>query len=277
MATVTKELATHYGINIPILTPQTLKAEARAMVQELKPDLLVCFAYGKIFGPLFMELFPLGGINLHPSLLPKYRGCAPIPAAILNMESCTGVSVQKIAQQMDSGNILSQIEISLDGTENADLLLEKAATIGAKQLVEIVNQIADSGCVPEGIVQDHSLATYSSQLCKEDGLLNWQLSAKELDAKIRAFSSWPGTYTYAKGTMLKIHQATLCQSSSENSEQNKPGLVIGTDKKIGILVQTGSGIIALQKLQWQAKKTVTWNDFLNGSRDFLGTCLGDNK
>lgn len=142
------------GIGIPVLEPEKLTAEVREAVAQLQPDILVCFAYGKIFGPKFMALFPQGGINIHPSLLPKYRGCAPVPAAILNQESETGVSIQRIAQEMDTGNILCQKVISLNGTENSQTLLEKASFLGAEMVAEVLENIS-CGKVTE-IEQDNS-------------------------------------------------------------------------------------------------------------------------
>ncbi len=274
VALVSEEISTKYGTNIPILTPEKLDEQARTQVKELQPDFLVCFAYGHIFGPKFMELFALGGVNLHPSLLPKYRGCAPVPAAILNQEKKTGVSVQKIAQQMDSGNILCQTEIQLDGTETAGMLLEKTAQIGADQLARIVLKTSESMQVPQGTPQDDKQATYSSMLRKEDGLIDWNKSAKEIDAQVRAFNPWPGAYTIANNLTLKIHETSLYKSQDDNFQDILPGTVIKADKQFGVLVQTGNGVLCIQKLQWQAKKAVNWKEFINGSRNFCGTILG---
>ena len=161
---------------IPVLEPEKLDAELREKVLALNPDILVCFAYGKIFGPKFMALFPLGGINLHPSLLPKYRGCAPVPAAILNQETETGITVQKLALEMDSGDILLQTKIPLDFTETSESLLNKAAAMGGELLFKVLNCIKTGGgqCTP----QDSSQATYCEMLKKEDGLIDWSKSAK---------------------------------------------------------------------------------------------------
>ena len=268
------------GLNIPVFTPEKLDADIRNKISEVKPDLLICFAYGKLFGPKFMELFSLGGINIHPSLLPKYRGCAPVPAAILNMDCETGVSIQKIAQQMDTGNILAQELISLDGTETADSLLIKSSEIGGTLLLNLIKQIIDNNKVPEGIPQDEAKSSYSKMLKKEDGCINWNSSAKEIDALIRAFSPWPGSFTCVNDIQLKILEAHIyTKNLDENiianmSEAKKNGTVIGVDKKEGILFQTGNGILCVTKLQWQAKKAVNWNDFINGSRNFIGTCCG---
>lgn len=278
VAQTAKKLQEDLGIDLPILCPEKLDAIAREAVAALKPDLLVCFAYGKIFGPKFLSLFPMGGINLHPSLLPLYRGCAPIPAAILDQRPETGVTVQKIALEMDSGNILSQRVLPLKGTETADSLLLQAAEIGSQQLEEVIREAAKLGSLPEGIPQDGTKATYCQMLKKEEGCICWKDSAAAIDAKIRAFTPWPGAFTLAQGTTLKIHQAAVYTKAlpphiaSAYSKPVEPGTVLGTDKTAGILVQTGDGILCITNLQWQAKKAMNWKDFINGSASFTGCC-----
>ncbi len=274
VASATEELSASFGINIPVLTPEKLNQDARDKIQQLNPDLLVCFAYGKIFGPKFMSLFKFGGINLHPSLLPKYRGCAPVPAAILNQESTTGVTVQKVALQMDSGDILSQIEINLDGTEDSESLLLKSAEIGANQIVDIVLKIAETHQIPEGQAQNESQASYCTMLRKEDGLIDWNHSAKEIDAQIRAFNPWPGAFTYFNGLSLKIQEAFATDSINIPSDNTELGQVIGSEKGKGIYIKTGNGFLCVKRLQLQAKKSVNWNEFINGSRNFCGAILG---
>lgn len=282
VAQAAQKLETELGRSIPVLTPEKLDAAARDAVAELQPDLLVCFAYGKIFGPKFLSLFPLGGINLHPSLLPLYRGCAPIPAAILDQQAETGVSVQKLALEMDSGNILSQITLPLTGTETADSLLLQAAEIGGKQLEDVILHAAQAGSLSEGIPQDGSKATYCQMMKKEEGCICWNDSAAAIDAKIRAFTPWPGAFTGALGTTLKIHQAKVYQQElpahirSAYPEAPVPGTVLGMDKAHGILVQTGDGILCITNLQWQAKKAMSWKDFMNGSPNFAGCCCSSN-
>ena len=278
-----EKLSAESGRIIPVLTPQKLDAAARDAVAELRPDLLVCFAYGKIFGPKFLSLFPLGGINLHPSLLPLYRGCAPIPAAILDRQAQTGVTVQKIALEMDSGNILSQVSLPLDGTETADSLLVQAAEIGGRQLEAVVLQAAQSGALPEGTPQDGSKATYCQMMKKEEGCICWNDSAAAIDAKIRAFTPWPGAFTCAQETTLKIHQAKVYAKElpvhirSAYPEPPAAGTVLGVDRAEGILVQTGEGILCVTNLQWQAKKAMNWRDFMNGSPGFAGCCCVGNS
>lgn len=254
-------------LGIPVITPEKLNAEAREQVSAYAPDLLVCFAYGRIFGPKFMALFPKGGINYHPSLLPLYRGCAPVPAAIWNREAETGFTVQKVAQEMDSGDILMQQKYTMNGTETADSLLHTAAEAGAPMLKDVILRIQAG--TAEGIPQDSSKATYCSMMSKEDGEINWNDSATAIDAVIRACTPWPGAWTTVNGTVLKILEASIYKG--QQTFDCSPGTAAGTDKAQGILFQTGDGILAVKTLQWQAKKAMPFKDFLNGSRNFPGS------
>jgi methionyl-tRNA formyltransferase len=259
---------------IPCLEPEKLDSGCRGTITALKPDLLVCFAFGKIFGPKFMALFPLGGVNLHPSLLPKYRGASPVPAAILNRDAATGITVQRLVAEMDSGDILQQQRILLTGTETAASLLDTAAREGALMLVKTLEAAADAGSLPVGTPQNHLDATYCVQLTREDGKIDWAKSAVEIDAQVRAFEPWPGAFTLFNGEGLKIRQGSIFSPDNGAGLPPPPGTVLGIDKGGGILVQTGKGILAVQALQRQAKKEIYWKDFINGNRNFIGTILG---
>ena len=273
----------------PILTPLKITQETRDAIAGTKPDIMACFAYGKIFGPKTLSLFPLGAINLHPSLLPRWRGCAPVPAAILARDRETGITIQKMSLGMDEGDIIVQTKITLDGTETADSLLARAARDGAPLLVDVLDRF-EKGPV-EAVPQNGADATYCAMLKKEDGKIRWTDSAADIDARIRAFSPWPGAFTAAGDKTLLILKAHVYtgdttgasfaagtfasgDSASGASGVETPGKVAGVDKKEGILVQTGSGLLALECLQWRTKKALDWKSFLNGSRNFPGTILG---
>jgi methionyl-tRNA formyltransferase len=277
-----------------ILKPEKLDSAARALVAELKPDILVSFAYGKIFGPKFLGLFPLGGINIHPSLLPKYRGSTPIPAAIINRDTETGITIQRLAAEMDSGDILVQEKLLLDGRETTAGLSETMAQKAAELLPVALRGIA-TGTL-RARVQDHSMATYCSLIEKEDGLINWKRSALEIDAGIRAFDPWPLSWTTHGELRLFILKAEPWQgawsrgdlepqpspfagegSPLEERIGKEPGEVLGKDKDKGILIQTGEGILAVSQLQYQGKKAMEWKAFLNGARNFLGAKLGTDS
>jgi len=254
-----------------ILKPFKLDAEAREQVTALKPDLLVSFAYGRLFGPKFLNLFPFGGINIHASLLPKYRGPSPIQAAILNRDTITGISIQTLVQEMDCGEILAVQQFQLTGRETnvtlSDLIAQKAAVM----LPDVIRKIAD-GTVKK-TEQNHSEVIKCKLFTKEDGIINWNKSALEIDAAIRAFTPWPLCRTIHNGKELIILKATAGLQDAV-SLQGKPGQVLGTDKEHGILIETGDGILSVTELQYQQKKALFWRDFLNGARDFMGSQLG---
>lgn len=256
-------------LGLEVLTPEKLDGMAREQVRSLSPDILVVVAYGKIFGPQFLALFSRGGINLHPSLLPKYRGPSPIPAAILQGDSETGITIQKVTLQMDAGPILLQEVIPLNGTETAYSLTKVCGERGAELLVRVLKEI-ETGTVRE-IPQDESRATYCKLITKEDGEIHWSIPAVQIERMVRAYNPWPAAWTLYQGAMLKILEASVFHPSSQ---KEKVGKVLGVDKGKGILVQTGKGILAIGRLQLQSRKALDFTSFLNGERNFLGTILG---
>ncbi|MCL2211445.1 MAG: methionyl-tRNA formyltransferase [Treponema sp.] len=255
----------------PILKPLKLDSAARERIAGLKCDLLVSFAYGHFFGPKFLALFPMGGINIHPSLLPKYRGPSPIQAAILNRDSVTGVSIQTLAGEMDCGDILAVEQIQLTGRETSTSLGEIAAQKAAVMLPAALEKIADG--TAKMSAQNHSEAAYCKLFTKDDGIIDWSQNASEIDAKIRAFNPWPLCRTVHNGKELFILESDIYTGAETGGGRFPSGKVLGIDKNSGILIQTGEGVLAVTKLQYQTKKALFWRDFLNGARDFLSSQL----
>ncbi len=263
-----KEAALELGIKI--LQPEKLDDLFCKEVEELNVDLLAVIAFGRIFRKNFLDLFPMGGINLHPSLLPLYRGPSPLSAVIKNGERKTGISVQKLALKMDSGDIIVQPELILDGTETTGTLTEKVAYLGAPLMVEAVNKLKDNK--KTGTPQDESNATFCKLTQKCEGLINWDKNAVEIEREIRAFSPWPGSYTFYGDKKLNILEALLYKGPL--SEKSAPsGSVIALEKKEGIIIKAGNEYLAVKKLQLQSKKTMDYKSFINGNRDFIGAVL----
>lgn len=268
--------------NIPVYAVQKLDADFREVFAALDFDILVCFAYGKIFGPKFLSLFKIGGMNLHPSLLPKYRGPTPIPAAILNMDKETAVTVQTLSLGMDEGEILAQEKIALDFTETADLLLEKSATIGAALLDGVLRECARLGKMPQGAAQKGE-ASYTKIISREDTLINWNESAQKISAFVRAYTSEGGAFTRigsAEGETLKILKCVPFDEIEnkkialpENFSKMKNGTVAAADKQNGIFVKCGEGVLCVTQLQRQQRNAMNYKDFLNGNKNFIGTVL----
>lgn len=274
---------------IPVFCPQKLDTAARDQIAAQGFDALVCFAYGKIFGPKFLSLFKAGGVNVHPSLLPKYRGATPVPAAILNCDTESGVTVQTLALGMDEGEILAQEVIALDGTETTDSLLDKSAQIAAALLQSLLDKAAQNPgaeILKKGRAQEGE-PSYTKTISKDDALINWNDSAVKIAAAVRAYTSEPGSWTRIggeSGETLKILKAAPlgladdCGSQAQNAaapsgQSSVPGTVAAFDKKQGILIKCGQGVLCVTELQRQQKKAMGYKDFMNGARDFVGTRL----
>jgi len=277
-----------------ILKPFKLDADAREQVAALKPDLLVSFAYGRLFGPKFLSLFPLGGINIHPSLLPKYRGPSPIQAAILNRDTETGISIQTLAQEMDSGDIIDVKYLQIMKGETTLSLSQRVSQEAALMLPDIFIKLKDIiGFASDALsiknalysagftVQNNSDASYCKLFSRKDAVIDWKKSALEIDAAVRAFNPPPFCRTIHKEKELLILEACALDDFAQvdlqrngNLPTGEPGKVLGTDENYGILIQTGDGILAVTKLQYQNKKAHFWRDFLNGALEFPGSQLG---
>ena len=254
---------------IPVFTPEHLDGAAREAINPLGADLLVSFAYGHIFGPKFLALFPLGGVNLHPSLLPKYRGCTPVPAAILNRDKETAVSLQTLSLKMDEGDIIAQTLVELNGTETSESLLNYSAEEGARLICQVIKQTAADGKLPAGKPQTGE-PSYTGIITKEDARISWSEPAKVIEAKIRAYYPEPGCWCMENGLPLRILEAKLVPN---DSDKTAAGTVSSFSKADGILVQTGDDFLAIRKLQRQGKNAMDYKSFMNGARNFLGTVL----
>ncbi|MCL2832712.1 MAG: methionyl-tRNA formyltransferase [Treponema sp.] len=242
-------------------------AQARNQIAALNCDLLVCFAYGRIFGPKCLSLFKLGAINVHPSLLPRYRGPAPIQAAILGRDKETGVTIQRIAAEMDTGEILAQEKIPLNGRETAASLSLIAADLAGRMLPLVINDLMNGTLKPRPQTGE---VINSFIISREQGRIDWNLAAAEIDARVRAFNPWPFCYTRFGGEDLYILEGSVIEYAYTGQPA---GTVLGIDRNYGILIQTGDGTFAVSVLQRQAKKALAWKLFLNGARDFLGARL----
>ncbi|MBN2736571.1 MAG: methionyl-tRNA formyltransferase [Spirochaetales bacterium] len=264
-----KIAAMHLGIRV--FQPEKLNQEFRDELAPLKPDLLAVAAYSKIFRREFIDLFTLGGINLHPSLLPQWRGPAPIPAAILSGQKESGITIQTLDLQMDAGDIILQKTFPLYGKETTTELSSFCSQEGAKMMAQAILLLEQGK--REFRKQDEDKITYCHLINKQDGLINWSLAASKIERMIRAYSPWPRAYTFWKEKSLALTKANVIKS--DYYKNAAPGKVIDLDQKEGILIATGEGILAVQMLQLQTKKEMDFKAFLNGNKDFLGSTLGE--
>lgn len=241
------------SLSLPVITTEHLDAECRRQIEALKSDLLVCFSYGRIFGPKFLALFSMGGINLHPSLLPKYRGPTPINAAILNGDKETALTVQRVTLQMDAGNILAQEVIPLDGTQTAGSLLDIAASKGGSLLAATVKKFCDCGAKMEGTPQ-MGPPSFTSFITKESAKLNFDKSAKAVDAFVRAYNPEPIAWFSAGGDVIRVLEGFVGDASDS----------VGYKKGRGIGVQCANGVFVITKLQKSGKRAMSADEFMNG-------------
>ncbi|MHB9294062.1 methionyl-tRNA formyltransferase [Hollandina sp. SP2] len=254
------------------LKPENHSAAVRDQVAALKPDLLISFAYGRIFGPRFLGIFPRGGINIHPSLLPQYRGPTPIQAAILAGDQETGITIQTLAQEMDAGDILVQERFPLSGEETTGDLSALMAQKAAVLLPDLLMRLTRSMFI--GRPQVHEQASFCSLITKEDGHIDWSWSAAHIAARIRAFTPWPLSWTLHEEQYLYILEGRPFIGVEPAAKTKPVGTVLGIDKQGGILIQTGEGVLGITRLQYRTKKALAWQVFLNGARNFIGSSLG---
>ncbi len=262
------------ALGLPVLQPESLRTEGREMVASYGCDTLVCFAYGKIFGPRFLSLFSGEKLNIHPSLLPLLRGPSPIQGAILNQYETTGISIQRLSREMDSGDLLLSEEFALQGSETTtsltDLVKDKAALLAVEAMKRV-----DRGSAL--FVPQKGEATYTTLISREMAQIDWNLRAKDIHALVRAMNPWPKAYTTFEGETLYITSVVgpLNQAGSDSVPQGiEVGTVVSKQKGKGIAIATGEGLLWIDRLQLEKRKEMDWISFLPGNRTFLGTKLG---
>ncbi len=249
-------------LNVPVLTFDTLKTEARKAVAKLEPTLLVSFAYARIFGPRFLALFSQGGLNVHPSLLPQYRGASPLTEAILQGVEKTGITIQTLSLQMDEGDILLQSSLDLTGRETTESLTSWAAKEGANLLSRGLREFDILYRTP----QAKDGVSYCGKIVKADGEIDWNQPVEIIDRKIRAYTPWPKSFSLLEGvriTILEAEPVAIVQKS-----ESVPGQFLGVTKTSSgipaIQIATGDGVLAITRLQKAGKKPLYAEDFLRG-------------
>jgi methionyl-tRNA formyltransferase len=262
---------TALALQLPVIQPRSLKtADAVAELTALKPDLIVVAAFGQILSRQVLATPRFGCLNIHPSLLPKYRGVSPIPAAILAGDELTGISIMLLDEGTDTGPILAQVQVPILSQDTTGSLTEKLSQTGAQLLVEVIPQWITGHIKPQA--QDNTKASYCRKLTKEEGIIDWHLSAVDLERRIKAFSPWPGTATTWHGRQLKILTA---KSLAITSTAPVGSILTATGKEYGFGVVTGDGILGVLSVQYEGKRAMAAADFARGQRGFVGTVLPD--
>jgi methionyl-tRNA formyltransferase len=253
--------------SIPVLQPEQVKSNPKFIqkIKNLNPDIIVVVAYGFILPKELLEIPRYGVINVHASLLPKYRGASPIQTAILNGDEKTGVTIMLLDEQMDHGPILAQKKVKILPYDDFAVLHDKLAGMGAKLLIETIPDYL-SGKI-QGKKQKDSDATYCKLIKKEDGKIDWHKSAIEIERQVRAFNPWPGAFTNWEGKTLKIFK-------SEVIEEKGPYVIGEVFKyKEGLAVNCGQGALEIINLQLEGKNKVGAKEFLNGHPNIVGSIL----
>ena len=264
--TPTKALALESGI--PVYTPKTLRDESfMELLREVNPELIVVVAYGKILPKEVIDFPKYGCINLHVSLLPKYRGAAPMQRAIMEGDPETGVTVMYMDEGLDTGDILTVEKFKISDTDDFEAIHDRSADVGAVLLSKTIDMI-EAGTV-QRIKQDDTLATYAKKVEKEDCKLDFTLSAKKLDFQIRGVTPIPGAFAYLNGKMLKINKARPVKGNGA------PGEVIAvSDKGEGsITIATGEGALEVTVVIPEGKGKMTAGDFVRGRKISVGDIL----
>lgn len=254
-------------LNLPITQPEKIKnnEEFRAQLAAINPDAIIVVGYGRLIPQWMLDLPPLGNINLHASLLPKYRGAAPIQWAIANGESTTGVTTMRLDAGLDTGDILLQRELAIDSEDTSETLGPRLASIGADLMVGSLQGARSGSLHPRP--QDHSKATLAPILKKEEGLVDFSRPATEILNRMRGFQPWPGAYTNFRGKNLQILQARVASEKIPPSELLSSGdrLFAGCGRNTSL---------ELLELQLEGKKRTTARDFLHGYKPKPGEKLG---
>ena len=261
-------------LNFKIFQPEDVNSpEALKFLHELSPDLFIVIAYGQILSSQLLEIPKVFSINIHASLLPKYRGAAPINRVLINGEKETGVTAIKMNEEMDAGDIIIQNKITIDEEDCAITLRNKLSELGASTLIEAIEKIENNNY--KITPQDAREITLAPKMSKADGLINWKKSAKEINNLIRGCYDWPGAFTYFSGKLLKIYKAQVFLQVEGNGKAN-PGEIVKVIKD-DIVVCTGGGDLMIEELQIEGKRRMLTKEFITGHKIKAGDVFSENK
>ncbi len=253
---------------IPVYQPESLRHEDSAtLLQQWKPDLIVVAAFGQILRPHILELPSHGSLNVHASLLPRWRGASPIQHAILAGDRESGISLMQMDEGLDTGPVFTQDKLPIGAHETASSLHDRLSELGARMLGESLESIYGGHLV--ATPQDDSLATYAPRIKKEDAAIDWTRPSHQVDRLVRAMTPWPGAFTTWHGTGLKVIYANPVENYS--FQDGLPGDILSYEGRA--LVRTGEGGLLLKQVQLAGKQVMTIEEFLRGRPDFLGSRL----
>ncbi|TSA09479.1 MAG: methionyl-tRNA formyltransferase [Deltaproteobacteria bacterium] len=253
---------------IPVLQPEKIRTENfLGGMRKLSPQVIIVVAYGKILPPELLAIPPRGAINVHASLLPKYRGAAPIQWALINGEETTGVTIMQLDEGMDTGPIFLMEEIKIEPTDTTGTLHDRLASLGARALIKTLDGLQKGTIIPRP--QPKTGVSYAPMLKKEDGRIDWRQPAGKIFNLIRGLDPWPGSYSYWRGKLCHLYKPRLF----EGAEKKAPGEIIQADDS-GLLVATGSDYILITELKIEGSRRMAVADFRRGHKIDIGEKLG---
>lgn len=266
-----KECALRYGLEL--FQPERIKRpEAVEILKKYPADVFVVSAFGQILSKEILTMPEYGCINIHASLLPRYRGAAPIQYAVINGDEESGVTIMQMDEGIDTGDILLQKKVAIDRDETGGSLFDKLSVTGAELIVEALSLLEKNELSP--VKQDDALSTHVGMLKKEDGLINWRKDSAVIERLIRGTDPWPGAYTYFRSKILKIWKAeAVPQSAKSDGIVVIPGSITSIDKEY-FCVECGNGSLKIKELQVEGKKRMSCADYLRGVRIEIGELLG---
>lgn len=275
--TPVKECALRHGI--PVFQPVKIREpEAVKKLSEYPADIFVVTAFGQILSEEILNMPRLGCINIHASLLPAYRGAAPIQWAVINGEKETGITIQQMDKGVDTGDILCKKAIPIAPSETGESLHDKLMAVGAELILEALEGLEKGELIPQK--QDETLATHVGKLTKSMGLIDWKKEASVLERLVRGLNAWPSAYTLFQGKTLKIWESEVKNELGEKPEGGEskiqPGCILEVGKD-SIDVKTGQGILRIRSLQLEGKKRMAVKDFLLGYEVKPGMMLGEKE
>lgn len=269
--TPVKEAALAHGIlvyqPVKIREPENME-----ILKELAPEVIVVVAFGQIIPRAILELPKYGCINVHASLLPKYRGAAPIQWAVIDGEETSGVTIMQMDEGLDTGDMLLKGEIALDPQETGGSLFDRLSALGARLLVEALAQI-EAGTIAREKQPQESPTPYAAQITKAQGEIRWEDPAVKIERLIRGLNPWPSAYTRLGGKTLKLWKAQALPQEENSGKEAAPGIVVTRDRE-SITVQTGQGLLKLLEVQLEGKKRMDTASFLRGYSLEEGARLG---
>lgn len=272
-------------LGIPVLQFEKVSKDGINIVRELKPDVIITAAFGQILSDDFLLIAPNGVLNVHASLLPKYRGSSPIQKAIIDGETVTGITIMKTVKEVDAGDILLTQKTNIGEKETAGELFERLSVVGGEALIEALSLLKSGNAVYTP--QDNTQVTHCKMLKKQDGKINFSTSAKELDCFVRGMNPWPSAFTYLDGKVLKVWEVEkvdldklkdcklLSNEKDKKNRNTRYGKVLIANAKEGLIVSCLDGAVKLVKIQAENSKAMKSEEYLRGKTIEINKILGD--